>query len=217
MSRRDTIEKIWRDRQHDHQGQYLAKWAKGGRTRHKRKLRWAAIAEFARDHRLSKLDAKEYRKAKRFRLLYEWTRAKTRRLKRKLRRARRRRRRDDPDISPQAWGGSQAAGERAVVENAQDYGAPITSRKRSVSDPLTQQNPDSDHSEANKNAYAWDIATFNGAELAHSIARDLDISGYSTGNYNGYTIKRPWGTFRTQILWAVQGHYNHVHVGIRRV
>jgi hypothetical protein len=67
----------------------------------------------------------------------------------------------------------------------------------------------------NTTAYAVDLGTFSGANLAHAIANALGISGYSTGNYNGYYITRCSKRFRVQILWAVSGHYNHVHVGVR--
>lgn len=213
-TRREEVERIWRRHQGDHQGRHLADWAKRGNTRRERKRRWATIAEFAKDHALSKKDAGEYRKAHRFRLLRQWARAKVRQLKRRIRR-------DRPDPTPPgpstgAWGGSQAAGEAAVVRNASAYGVWISSRKRSRTDPLSISNPSSDHNEANTTAYAWDIATFSGESVARAIARDLGIGNWSPGNYNSYTIQRAWGTFRVQILWAVSGHYNHVHVGIRR-
>lgn len=210
--RRQQVERIWRQHQNDHQGAHLAKWAKAGRTRKERRKRWAAIAEFARRRALSKRDAHEYRRAHKFKLLREWTRSKVRRIKRRIRQDR-----PAPGPPPSAYGGSQAAGESVVVQNSHDYGAPITSRKRAANDPLSISNPSSDHNEANTTAYAWDLATFNGASLAHAIARDLGISGYSTGNYNGYTIYRNGVAFRVQILWAVPGHFNHVHCGIRRV
>jgi hypothetical protein len=95
------------------------------------------------------------------------------------------------------------------------YGAWISSRKRPSSHPLSEQNPSSDHNEANENAYAIDFATFNGSRLAHAIARKLGISNYSTGNFAGYTVQRGGATFRVQILWAVAGHFNHVHLGVR--
>jgi hypothetical protein len=121
---------------------------------------------------------------------------------------------DEPGTGP--WGGSQSVGEVVVVRVAGQFNVWISSRKRSPSDPLTLANPGSDHNEAITTAYAWDIATFDGAPVAHAIANALGISGYTTGNYNPYYIYRSGLRFRVQILWAVSGHYNHVHVGIKR-
>lgn len=114
------------------------------------------------------------------------------------------------------WGGSDDIIRAETDPVAAQYGAPVSSRKRSASDPLTISNPGSDHSVLATLASAADYATFNGAPLAYAIARALGISGYSVGNYNGYTIYRAGVAFRVQILWAVEGHFNHVHVGIRR-
>lgn len=207
------------ERRDYHEGKYLAEYAKRGSSRKERKKRWAAIAVIARRRQLSQQDAHHFRKAHRFYLWFKWARAKVRRIKQKIRRDRHQGGSNAGSFCGallSEWAGSRAAGECVVVHNAAAYGDPITSRKRAANDPLSISNPDSDHNMANTTAYAWDIATFNGASLAHAIAHDLGISGYSTGNYASYYISRPWGRFRVQILWAVEGHFNHVHVGIRR-
>jgi len=115
-----------------------------------------------------------------------------------------------------AWAGSQAVAETAAPLGAR-YNAWISSRKRSASDPLSRSNPGSDHNTANTTAYALDFATFNGAPLAHAIARHYGITNYRTGNYNFYYVRMGGATFRVQILWAVSGHFNHVHLGVRLV
>ena len=115
---------------------------------------------------------------------------------------------------PPAWGGSRDVAESAA-HLAAKYGAFISSRKRSVSHPLSRSNPSSDHNEANRNAYALDMATRSGAPLAKAIAAHFGIAGYRTGNYLTYTIRRGGAMFRVQILWAVAGHYDHVHLGVR--
>lgn len=115
------------------------------------------------------------------------------------------------------WGGSDDIIRAETDPVAAAAGVPVTSRKRSASDPLTIANPGSDHSVLATLASAADYGTFNGSSLAYACARALGISGYSTGNYNGYTIYRAGAAFRVQILWAVSGHFDHVHVGIRRV
>ena len=113
------------------------------------------------------------------------------------------------------WGGGDDIIRAECDPVAAHYGAPVTSRKRSASDPLSLSNPGSDHNEANTTASAADYGTFSGAPLAHAIANALGISGYSTGNYNAYYIKRAGHRYRVQILWAVEGHFDHCHVGIK--
>jgi hypothetical protein len=113
------------------------------------------------------------------------------------------------------WGGCKSIIDREVVPVAKRKGVPITSRKRSASHPLSISNPSSDHNAANTNAYAVDFGTYSGSELAHAIARKLGIQGYANGSYTGHYITRSGKQFRVQILWAVPGHFDHVHVGIR--
>jgi len=109
------------------------------------------------------------------------------------------------------WSGGASICEREVVPVAAANGIGVSSRKRTS----TLGNPSSDHYVGNVTAYAVDLPTFSGAGTAHEIARALGISGYSTGNYTGYYISRCGKRFRVQILWAVSGHYDHVHCGIR--
>ena len=132
---------------------------------------------------------------------------------RKLRRLIRRRR---PKSGTGPWSGTKSIIDREVVPVAKRYGVPTTSRKRAVDDPLTIANPSSDHSAAATDAYAIDFGTWQGAALAYSIAHALGIRPYSTGNDTSHYIERAGRRFRVQILWAVSGHYDHVHVGIRR-
>lgn len=112
-------------------------------------------------------------------------------------------------------GGCRSIINNEVVPVAKKYGVPITSRKRAANHPLSIANPSSDHNAANRTADAIDLGTIDGAPVAYAIAHSLGITGYSTGNYNGYYIERAGKTFRVQILWAVSGHYDHVHVGVR--
>lgn len=109
------------------------------------------------------------------------------------------------------WSGSDSILEEEVEPVAARFGIPVTSSKRES----TLGNPSSDHYVGNTTASARDLGTTNGRALAHAIATALGITNYSTGNYNHYYIRRCGKTFRVQILWAVQGHYDHVHVGVR--
>lgn len=116
-----------------------------------------------------------------------------------------------------AWGGSKEIVVKEARPVAERYGAPKTSSKRGATHPLTIANPGSDHSVLARTSYAEDYGTYNGAPLANQIASALGIFGYSTGNYNSYYIVRHGIRYRVQILWAVAGHFDHVHVGIRRL
>ncbi len=111
------------------------------------------------------------------------------------------------------WSGSRYVIEEKVIPVAYDLGVPVTSLKRYD----TLGNPSSDHYVGNITAYAADLGTYSGEALANAIAKSLGIEGYSTGNYNSYYVTFGGMTFRVQILWAVSGHYDHVHVGVRRV
>jgi hypothetical protein len=112
-------------------------------------------------------------------------------------------------------GGTSSIIDNEVIPVARKFGAPATSRKRPADHPLSIGNPGSDHNEANTTADAIDFGTYSGDELARAIAAKLGINGYTTGTYGNYYIERAGKTFRVQILWAVEGHYDHVHVGIR--
>lgn len=136
--------------------------------------------------------------------------------------AREKREKDEGDkiviqSGPEHWGGCADIIQQEVDPVAARFGVPETSHKRAANDPLTQANPDSDHSVLAVNAYATDYGTFNGAPVAYEMAKELGISGYSIGSYTGHYIQRAGRTFRVQILWAVSGHYNHVHTGLRLV
>lgn len=112
---------------------------------------------------------------------------------------------------PPHWSGADSILEEEVEPIAARFGIGVTSAKRTS----TLGNPSSDHYVGNTTASARDLGTTNGRTAAHAIASGLGITGYSTGNYNHYYIRRCGKTFRVQILWAVQGHYDHIHVGIR--
>lgn len=122
--------------------------------------------------------------------------------------------RAQPKTGTGPWAGTMSIVEQEVVPVYGKNGVPVTSRKRAADDPLSVDNPGSDHNMANTSAYAADGGTFSGAETAGDVAKALGISNYSTGNYTTYTISRAGKTFGVQILWAVEGHFNHVHTGV---
>lgn len=112
------------------------------------------------------------------------------------------------------WAGCRRVIDKEVLPIAKRYGVPITSRKRTTA---LNGNNASDHNVWNKTADAVDLGTFSGASLARAIAKKLDNSNWSPGSYAMWNIKRGGATFRVQILWAVQGHFDHVHVGLKLV
>lgn len=116
-----------------------------------------------------------------------------------------------------AWGGSKAIIDREVIPVAKRYGAPVTSLKRAADHPLTIANPSSDHSALATTAYAADFGTFDGAPIGYAVAKSLGIVGWQPGSYAAHYVERSGRTYRVQILWAVTGHFDHLHVGVRRV
>lgn len=113
------------------------------------------------------------------------------------------------------WGGS-----RGVTEEIIDIvggRAPITSRKRSATDPLSRSNPSSDHSAFNLLADAVDFGVANAYDLAKEIARKLTgRDGAWSGDYASFNIVRRGKTYRVQIIAGTHGTGPHLHVGVRR-
>ena len=102
---------------------------------------------------------------------------------------------------------------------ARDLGIPITSQKRDAAQTRRlDSNFGSDHFTGNENAYAVDfgVAGQRGDELARSIARKYGIPESNIGTYNRHIINVDGQRYSLQLLWKVEGHFNHVHFGIRR-
>jgi hypothetical protein len=55
-----------------------------------------------------------------------------------------------------------------------------------------------------------------GDQLARAIARKYGIPEANLGTYNRHIINVDGQRYSLQLLWKVEGHYNHVHFGIRR-
>lgn len=111
------------------------------------------------------------------------------------------------------WGGTQTIFEQLITPYMKKQGLSPGSQKRSYD---TVDPGMSDHYVGCKTCYATDYPTTNGAKIANSLARSLGISGYSVGNYVRHDIVVDGKAYSVQILWAVPGHYDHVHVGVRR-
>jgi LysM repeat protein len=116
------------------------------------------------------------------------------------------------------WGGSQGVAD-AAKEIARGMGVPVTSEKRDLA--TTQRvgsSTGSDHYTGNTNAYAVDLGVSGakGDQLAREIARKYGIPESNIGTYNRHTIEVDGQKYSLQLLWKVQGHFDHVHLGIRR-
>ena len=77
----------------------------------------------------------------------------------------------------------------------------------------------SDHSLSQTTSWATDLAvrgiqrpTPQTEEAARRVAAALGRPGWSGGD-----LKVVIGGYRFQVLWKVAGHFNHVHVGVRKV
>ncbi|MBL8918887.1 MAG: peptidoglycan-binding protein [Myxococcaceae bacterium] len=117
------------------------------------------------------------------------------------------------------WGGSQGVSDRAV-EIARGMGVPVTSRKRDYATTIrVGSTTGSDHYTGNTNAYAVDLGVSGsrGDDLARRIADAYGIPRSSIGTYNRHTIQVGDRRYSVQLLWRVSGHYDHVHLGVRRV
>ena len=116
------------------------------------------------------------------------------------------------------WGGSEGVAD-AAKSIARSMGIPVTSTKRNLADTRrVGSNTGSDHFTGNTNAYAADfgVSGARGDDLARRIADQYGIPRSSIGTYNRHTINVDGQRFSVQLLWRVSGHYDHVHLGIRR-
>ena len=116
------------------------------------------------------------------------------------------------------WGGSQGVADRAV-SIARGMGIPVTSTKRDLATTRrVGSTTGSDHYTGNTNAYAVDLGVSGsrGTELARRIADAYGIPRSSIGTYNRHTINVGGQRYSVQLLWQVSGHYDHVHLGVRR-
>jgi hypothetical protein len=109
-----------------------------------------------------------------------------------------------------SWGGAQSILMSEVKPISDRHGVPISSNKRSWS-------AGSDHCTCTACASALDLATFSGAGLAAAIGNYFNAPFTPVGTYAGYYIVRCGRQFRCQTLWAVSGHYDHVHHGMRLI
>lgn len=107
------------------------------------------------------------------------------------------------------WGGSM---QRALAL-AKSVGATPSSQKRSRK--LTASGNPSDHWVGSTQSYATDLPTSGAAgdALFKRVVTALGMPGLKSGTWQNVTI----GGYRYQIGWRVPGHYDHVHVGVKKI
>ena len=116
------------------------------------------------------------------------------------------------------WAGSEGVADAAKAI-ARERGIPVTSLKRTLADTKrVGSTTNSDHYVGNKSAYAVDfgVAGKRGDELAKAIAKKYGIPEGNIGTYKKHTITIEGEKYNLQLLWKVKGHYDHVHLGIRK-
>lgn len=107
------------------------------------------------------------------------------------------------------WGGSSHTVDRCVAIGRRN-GLKLTSRKRS------SLSPGSDHHTSQKRADACDLSNGSSPTPAmHRTAREIAAAVGQPGWKGGY-LTVPCNGLRMQLIWNTSGHYNHVHVGVRR-
>ncbi len=112
------------------------------------------------------------------------------------------------------WMGGELILETAIADTLK---LPVSSRKRAATDPLSIDNPGSDHNAANTGNYAIDIPNTDvetGNKWVSQIHKELGlVEPYATG-WQNYTSKKYPG-FRFQIGWlSDDDHMDHIHVGV---
>jgi peptidoglycan hydrolase-like protein with peptidoglycan-binding domain len=116
------------------------------------------------------------------------------------------------------WGGSEGVADAAKAI-ARERGISVTSLKRDLAATRrVRSTTQSDHYIGNKAAYAVDfgVTGSRGDALARAIAKKYGIPEGNIGTFNRHTITVDGQQYRLQLLWKVKGHYDHVHLGIRR-
>lgn len=116
------------------------------------------------------------------------------------------------------WGGSEGVAD-AAKRIAKRMGLPVTSQKRNYAQTIAVGSTTaSDHYTGNKTAFAVDfgVSGSRGDTFARALCKAYGIPTSAIGTFNGYYRRYGGITFRIQLLWRVEGHFDHVHIGIRR-
>jgi hypothetical protein len=117
------------------------------------------------------------------------------------------------------WGGSMQVALSALKAVENDGYRPNSnghwvSQKRSKK--LTASGNPSDHWAGSTKSYAVDLGVPNGAE-GDKYLSDL-VRYFGLGSYKGGSwLNVNKGGYRLQIGWKVPGHFDHIHVGVRKL
>ncbi len=125
-------------------------------------------------------------------------------------------------VSPEQWfrpggrnGGSEAVVtslvQLALVNNAPLYVSETWGRATGGAN--------SDHHVSRTDSWAVDIAVrgIQQPTLWTDTAAKRIASALGQPNWTGGDLTKTYGGFRFQVLWRVPGHFDHVHVGARKV
>ncbi len=112
----------------------------------------------------------------------------------------------------EAWGGAKSIFDQFIIPFMKRQGLGVSSLKR----PNNSTGGKSDHWVQCLKCYAADFPTSSGRGAAQALGRALGISGPVYGTFARYNVNFGGVCFSVQILWEVEGHYDHVHVGARR-
>jgi hypothetical protein len=116
-----------------------------------------------------------------------------------------------PSLGPPHWGGARDFFDQFIYPIALRMGM-----SPDYDDKEWGHAAGGDHDPTVLNAFAEDFPTFSGAAFANAVGQALGRQS-NTGTYAFIYYKWQGYNWRVQILWAVPDHYNHVHIGARRV
>ena len=83
----------------------------------------------------------------------------------------------------------------------------------------TTGNGQSDHHASRTDSWAVDVAVLGiqSPTPATELAATRIAAALGVPNWTGGDLTKTVNGYRFQVLWKVPGHYNHVHVGVRKV
>lgn len=125
-------------------------------------------------------------------------------------------------VGPEQW--FQPGGRNAGTEALIDYLAKLALHDNAplyVSDGWGRAwgGANSDHHVSRTDSWAFDVAVLGvqSPTAATDTAAQRIASALGVPNWTGGDLTRTVGGYRFQVLWRVAGHFDHVHVGVRKV
>ncbi len=127
-----------------------------------------------------------------------------------------------PPTSPDQW--FEPSGRNQGTEGIAMFLAAVALRDNAplyVSETVgrTTGGANSDHHVSRTDSWAVDVAV-RGIQQptpqTHTAAKRI-AAALGVPDWQGGDLTTTIGNYRIQVLWLVAGHYNHVHVGVRRI